>query len=555
MSKYFYYLLFIAMVAMAVSSCQNDKKMNNEPKNDNKIPPVAERLKAFAPVDISADMSALDEHQKKVVTLLCEAGKIADQIYWKQNSFDGAAIRDSLEKVNTPEAKTLLKYLKIWYGPYDAMYDETRFAGTGAEKRPVVGGYYPQDITKAEFEKYVTDNPGQKKELESQYTVVVRDGNKLKAVPFHEAYPEIMKMADLIEEASKFADNPSLKKYLELRAKALRTDDYYESDMAWMDIQNSPIDVVIGPIENYTDALFNYKTAFECVVMVRDKEATKELEMFESNINNFEHNLPYDKKYIRESAGKGNILQIVNVAYAGGDCNGGTKTIAASLPNDPKVTDAKGGKKSMYKNIMEAKFDKIVVPIAQKILAPDLIPLVYKKAFTSFVTLHEVSHTLGRGFVYGNDTLQIRRALKEKYSAIEELKADILGMYNHKYLLENKFIDADYMKKTIATYIAGLYRSVRFGAEEAHGKANQIQLNFLRATGAITKDAQGKYSYDDKIFMVKVAELAKMALTIEAEGSYQGAVDLIAKYGSMSDETKDVLSKMTDIPRDIDTQK
>jgi hypothetical protein len=242
----------------------------------------------------------------------------------------------------------------------------------------------------------------------------------------------------------------------------------------------------------------------------------------------------------------------VNVAYFGGDCQKAVKTIAASLPNDPKVHELKGGKKSMYKNMMEAKFDKIVVPIAKKLLAPELHAFVDKKAFTSFVTLHEVSHTLGRSYVYGNDKLDVRKAMKDKYSAIEETKADILGMYNHKYLLDNKLITAEYMKKAMVTYLAGLYRSIRFGAE-AHGQSNLVQLNFLKEKGAIVKNSAGQLTLDEKKFWEAVPELARMVLTVEAEGNYQGAVDILNKYGKMTDEIKKVIESLSDIPRDLDT--
>jgi len=550
--KYFS-LFIILLLTFSIISCDN-KDMTEQDTADTEKSEIGKRLDAFSPVTISTDLSGLTDNQKKVVELLSEAGKICDELYWKQNSIDGIALRDSLSKLDSEDAKEKLRYLKIWYGPYDAMYDEKRFVGEGPEERPKMGNFYPQDITVEEFEAYVKANPGEKAALEGLYTVVVRDGDKLKAVPYHEAYPEMMKMADLVEEAAKYADNPTLKKYLELRAVALRTGEYLESDMAWMDIKDNDIDVVIGPIENYTDAMFNYKTAFECVVMIKDKGASEELAMFESNIDYFEHNLPYDKKYIRESAGKGNILQVVNVAYFGGDCNAGTKTIAASLPNDPEVHKTKGGKKSMYKNIMEAKFDRIVMGIANEILDEELIPYCSKNSFTSFVTLHEVSHTLGRGYVYGNEEMQVRKALKERYSAIEELKADILGMYNHKHLLEKKLIDEEYLKKTIATYLPGLYRSIRFGAEEAHGKANVMQLNYLMEAKAIYFNDKGKLTYNPEIFMDKVGELAGKVLTLQAEGDYEAAGEMLDKYGRVSETTQKVIESLSNVPRDLDNQ-
>lgn len=558
MKKYFYSLILILFVSLLISCGEKQEKNpgdNTMAKDTQKtdLPSVKQRLDSYAATHISADLSVLSAKEKELISKLVEAGKLADRIFWRQTSPDAIAVRDSLKQLSTPEAKEMLDYVMINYGPYDGIYDDMRFVGNGPAKRPEGGNFYPVDLTKQEFEKYIRENPVQKEELESQYTIVARDGAKLKGIPYHIAYPEAAMMSKILEEAAGLAENKSLSNYLKLRAKAVATDDYYESDMAWMDMKESNIDLVIGPIENYEDAMYNYKTAFEAVIMVKDKAASDELKMFESNMDNFEHKLPYDKKYIRKSAGKGNILQIMNVVYFGGDCQRGVKTIAASLPNDPRVHEVKGSKKSMYKNLMEAKFDKIVVPIAQKILDPSLLQFVDKKAFTSFVTLHEVSHTLGRGFVYGNEKLTVRAAMKEKYSAIEECKADILGMYNHKHLLDMGKINADYMKKAMVTYVAGLYRSIRFGTEEAHGKANLVQLNFLKEKGALVKQQNGTYVIDESKFMPAVAELAGMVLTIEADGNYDGAVNLLNQYGLLSEEVKSEIDAFKYIPRDLNT--
>ncbi|MFA6571052.1 MAG: hypothetical protein WCT77_07425 [Bacteroidota bacterium] len=524
-----------------------------EPQNG--LPDIATRVNAYALTEIRADMTKLTDREKQLVRLLVEAGKLADEVFWMQTSTDAVSVRDSLKKLNSPESKDVLEYVMINYGPYDRIYDNMRFVGKGPEKRPLCGTFYPQDMTKEEFEKYIKDNPNQKDSLENQYTVVRRDRKKFVAVPYYTAYPLIEKIALKLEEAATFADNPSFKNYLLLRAKALRTDNYYDSDMAWMDIKDSKIDVVIGPIENYEDGIFNYKTAYETVVMIRDEEASKELEMFNKHIMDFEKNLPCDKKYIRDKVGTGTQINFVNVVYFGGDCQKGTKTIAASLPNDPKVRESKGGgKNSMYKNMMEAKFDKIVVPIAQEILDPSLVPFVDKKAFISFVTLHEVSHTLGRGYVYGNDALSVRKAMKERYSAIEECKADILGIYNIKHLVKFGIYNNDYAKRSMVTYLVGLYRSIRFGAEEAHGKANLIQLNFLFEKGAIKKIKDGKFTIDEAIFFDKAAELAKLVLEAEDTGDYAKAGEILEKYGKMTKDIEEVITKLKNVPRDLDTK-
>lgn len=514
---------------------------------------LKDRIDIYAPVSITVDVSSLGDNDKKALRILVEAGKMADQIFWQQTSPEAIPLRDSLKKLSTAEAKLAYEFVMINYGPYDRIDDGKRYIGSGPAKFPAVANFYPQDLTKEEFEKYVADNPKQKSALESQYTVVKREGDKLVAIPYNKEYPQAIEIAKKLDEASGLVENITLKNYLKLRAEAIRTDNYFKSDMAWMDITGNDIDIVIGPIENYEDGLFNYKTAYECMLMVRDPNATKELQLFLDHINSFEQKLPYDKKYIRPSAGKGNILQIVNIAYMGGDSQSGVKTIANSLPNDPEVTKVKGGKKSMFKNIMEAKFDKIVKPIADIILDESLRPYVDKKAFTSFVTLHEVSHTLGRGFVFGKNKLAVRKALQSNYSAIEETKADILGLYNHKHLLEEKIYNEEYIMKVIATYVAGLFRSIRFGAEEAHGMANVIQLNYMAEKGAIIKNNNGTLNINRQKFFDVAAELAGIILTIEAEGDFKASQAFIDKYGKLSDDTKKTIESLKLIPRDINT--
>lgn len=541
----------LVIITILITSCE--KKMESQPELSEQAKKIKQLSEQFAKIEITADVSHLSQRERALLEKLIEAGKLCDAIFWKQSSHDAIAVRDSLIKLNTEEAKIFLEYVNINYGPYDVLNENVRFVGVGPEKRPPGGGFYPKDITKEEFENHIKNNPKDKEAFESQYSVIVRENGGLKAIPYHQYYPETEKLAKLLEEAAELADNPTLKNYLILRAKATRTDDYYESDMAWMDIENSNIDVIIGPIENYSDALYNYKTAYEAVVMVKDIEASKELEMFQKHIPDFQNNLPYDKKYIEPVKTEKEILQIVNVVYFGGDCQKGTKTIAAALPNDPRVHETKGGKKSMFKNMMEAKFKTIVVPIANEIIAPELRGYVDSKAFTSFVTLHEVSHTLGRGYVYGSKDLTVRKALKERYSAIEETKADILSMFNHQTLLKLGKLDEEYIKKAIVTYIAGLYRSLRFGTNSAHGQANLIQLNYLREKGAIIRNQDGTFSYDEKKFFDGVASLANLILTTQAQGDYNKAGEIIEKYGKVNDEIRSTVERLKNIPRDINT--
>lgn len=549
------FLLLISTVLL-ISSCSPKEEASQESAVPENYENIKAHLESYSHTKISADISHLSDREKELIKKLAEVGHLADKIFWRQSCPDAVAVRDSLAALNDEVSQTYYKYVKVNFGPYDKLDEYNRFVGEGPARRPEVGGFYPVDLTKEEFEKYIADHPEQKDELESQYTIVVRDGDKLKTIPYHEAYPEQLEMAKLLDEAAELADEPTFKNYLKLRAKALRNDDYFESDMAWMDIKNSNIDFVIGPIENYEDALFNYKAAHEAVIMVKDVEATKQFEQFKSLIPEFQKNLPVDKKYIPTGGVKsdGSQINLVNVLYFGGDCQKGTKTIAASLPNDPKVREAKGGKNSMYLNMMTAKFEKIVVPIANVLLDPSIANLVDSRCFLSFVTLHEVSHTLGREYVLGNEKLAIRKALQERYTPLEETKADILSMYNHFFLRDKKLYDDDYIKRAMATYIAGLYRSIRFGGESAHGKANLIQLNFLRSKGAIVKLPNGKFNFDENLFFEKVKELANLILTVQADGSYEKAGEILSQYAVMSDELKAEIDLLKDIPRDLDTE-
>jgi len=543
---------FALFFLVTLIACQEQEmKKEDEVKMTKAHLELIESIKQYADVKISADMSHLSDNHKKMVAKLVEAGKLADKIFWYQNTHDAIAVRDSLSKLDTQEAKDFLTYVNINYGPYDPLNGNNRFVGNGPSIRPKTGGFYPGDMTQEEFEKFIKNFPDKAEEMKSQYTVIVRENGQLKAVPYSQYYKESEELAKLLEEAAAFAENATFKKHLIDRAKSIRTNDYYPSDLSWMDIENSDVDLVIGPIENYQDELFNYKSAYEAVIMVKDEAASKELEVYRDNMQNFENSLPIEDKYKQKKLNEGNKIQVVNVVYFGGDCQQAVKTIAAALPNDPKVAEKKGRKLSMYKNFMEAKYDVIVNPIGKILLSEKDAKNIDKKAFTSFVTLHEVSHALGPKYVFGTKT-EIRDALKDKYSAIEECKADILSMYNHQYLLNSGYYNQEYIEKAKATYLAGLYRSIRFGTG-AHAASNYIQLNFLKDKKAIYKDANGKLAIDNAIFFGAVKELATLILQIQYEGNYQKAIEVINKYGQLTKEIQSEVELLKSIPRDINT--
>ena len=535
------YLQFAALLIL-VTGCGQKKESQ-----------MRQHIDQFAKVEITADLSGLSPVQQEVVKLLVRAGQIADEIFWKQTSHDAVSIREQLKDKKDRASMEALEYVLFSYGPYDRV-TEARFVGEGDSVRPPTGAFYPADMTKEELQKYIELNPEQEKELTGQYSVVLRDGAGLKAVPYHEFYKEeVTQISTLLNQAAEKAENKSLKAYLAARARAVMTDEYYESDVAWMQLKNNAIDIVIGPIENYEDKLFNYRTAYEAAVMIKDVAGTKELQVFQSHLDALEKNLPQRKEYIRPSAGKGNVLEIVNIVFFAGDFQAGIKTIAASLPNDPNVHKEYGGKKQMYKNLMEAKFDQIVVPIGQRLIAEALRRYVSRRSFTTFVTMHEVSHTLGRGFVYGRKDEKVRKALQELYSPIEEAKADVIGIYNMEYFKKQGMFDDETLKQHYVTYLAGLFRSIRFGAEEAHGKANIAQIEFLHRQGAIGRNDAGMWVVNFDKFHAGVSALGKILLELEAEGDYTGAREFLEEYGHLTPGIQTDIDKLGDIPRDLNT--
>ena len=426
--KMFKILLFSAFVTITISCA-------GEP-NPEELAALKSDIAAYALVNIQVDLSNLDVNQTKVYHKLVEASKAIDMAFWKQHEKEALIIKNYLADATSEKDILLKNFVDLNYGPFDVRKDNQRFYVTGMTKLPGAG-FYPEDITKEEFMNYTASHPEQKISLESLYTIVKRDGSNLVAVPFNiEFRAEVTAASNALKEAAEFADNPSLKKYLTLRAAALLNDEYYESDMAWMDMKDNLLDIVVGPIETYEDGLMGLKASYEGSVMIKDVEASASLDLYKSHLDVLERNLPVDPKYRRLSAGTGNVLEIVNIGNFSGDFNKAIKTIAASLPNDGQVIAQKGGKKQMYKNIMEAKFEKNLVPLSKNLVAQDLHGDINRESFITNVLMHEVSHTLGPVEVYGSNGITLRSALQENYSPLEECKADVIGIHSNEYFLE-----------------------------------------------------------------------------------------------------------------------
>jgi len=535
-------VLFLLVISISCSNQKDSKELNM----------LESKINQYVKTEIKYDESLLDEKQKVVIQRIYEAAKIIDELFLEQVYSKNFNIRDRLMRSNDPEDKNKLEYFEINFGPFDRLDHNKPFIGN--EEKPLGANFYPEDITKEEFLNWIRENPEDEKAFTSEFTVIRRDGDKLIAVPYSEYYREnLTKISELLLEASKYAENQSLKNYLTLRAKAFETNDYFESDMAWMDLKDHTIEVVIGPYEVYEDALFNYKAAFECFLTIVDPEETKKLKIFADYLDEMESNLPIPDNHKNFERGSESPIMVVQEVFGAGDTKAGVQTLAFNLPNDERVRKAKGSKKVMIKNLHEAKYEKLLKPISEVVLDSEQLKYVSFNGFFTHTLMHEMSHGIGPGFIKvdGKNT-EVKKELKETYSTIEECKADILGMLNNKLMIEKGVLPTEFENEMWVTFLAGTFRSMRFGINEAHGGGNAIIYNYLLENGAYEFDKSTekvKVNYE-KIYPV-LEELANKVLMIQATGNYQEAFNLIDKYVVQSESMKILIDKLSVLPVDI----
>jgi hypothetical protein len=509
---------------------------------------TAAGLSKYTEVTLTADLGALTEKERRMIPLLIDACQAMDEIFWLEAYGDKTKL---LAGITDPE---LRRFAEINYGPWDRLNGNAPFLpGVGA--RPPGAGFYPADLTKEEFEKAVAAAPDKGAALRGQYTIVRRDAQgQLVAVPYHEAFkPQVERAVALLREAAALAEDAGLRNYLELRAQALLGDDYRPSDMAWMDMKTNGIDVVIGPIENYEDQLYGYKSTHEGYVLIKDREWSAKLARYVKLLPALQGRLPVPARYRQESPGSGSDLGAYDVVYYAGDCNAGSKTIAINLPNDETVQLEKGSRRLQLKNAMRAKFDKILTPIADRLIAPDQKKHIQFDAFFANVMFHEVSHGLGiKNTLDGKGT--VRDALKDLGGSLEEGKADVLGLFMILKLKEmGELGEADVMDNCV-TYLAGLFRSVRFGAASAHGRANLAEFTFFKEQGAFSRDStSGTYRVDLAKMQAAVDAFSRKVLTLQGDGDYAGVEAFLPKADQMDPQLKRDLEGLAsaDIPTDI----
>ncbi len=508
-------------------------------------------LAKLAPVELKCDLSNLSSADKQVLVRLIEAGRIIDQLFLMQVSPDNPQLQTQLQTSADPKNQPYLDMFTVMFGPWNRLDHDKPFIGE--KTKPLGAGFYPQDMTKEEFEKYIVEHPDQKAAFTSEFTIIKRENGGLVAVPYHTEFEQYVNaLVNLLNDAADITSDATLKKYLKQRAADLLTDDYFQSDMDWMDLAGD-LEIVIGPYEVYEDNLFNYKAAYEAFICVVDHAESEKLAVVSKYLNELEANLPLPKEYRNYSRGKISPVKVVQEVFSAGDTKAGIQTTAFNLPNDERVRAAKGSKKVMLKNVAEAKYEKCWIPIVNEILAPEPLNNVSFNAYFTHVLMHEVSHGLGPGILKladGSETT-VRNELKDCYSVIEECKADVLGIFNYLYLIDKGVFPNDPKYTALATYLGGMFRSIRFGINEAHGGGVAIQFNYFMEKGGFLTDADGKLTIDDAKLEKAIKELAADVLLIEAKGDYEGAKAFMQKYSIATPLITETVRKLEHLPIDI----
>ncbi|HEX8215183.1 MAG TPA: hypothetical protein VF582_06895 [Allosphingosinicella sp.] len=509
---------------------------------------AASRAK-IARIPMNPNTSFLNAEERQVVNLLIQAADLMSPIYLRQRSTRNPAIRAEIAATGN---QALLDMFDLHFGPWDTLSENHAFYGN--QPMPQGAGFYPEDLTKESFEAYLAANPAQKEELTSGYTVVKRQGDRLVAVPYSVEYKQWLEpAAKLLEQAARTTGNASLRNFLNLRAQAFRTNDYYQSELAWMDVTGTPIEAVIGPYEVYTDTLYGTKTAFEAFITVQDPRESGALSKYKGLLADMERNLPVEERYKNFARPFNSPILVADQVRGGGDNAPGVQTIAFNLPNDERVREAKGAKKVILANVLGAKYDRILAPMARFVLVPEQARLVTKKYMTNETLFHELSHSLGPGTItVGGRQTTVNAELKEVYSASEEAKADVMGLHNIFYMMERGELPAAEREQAIATYFAGIFRAVRFGIDEAHGRGAALQYSYLKEKGAFQwVPAQQRFRIDYDRMQAGVRDLVADLVRLQGNGDYAGTKAFFERYARLDENARAVLAGTAGIPTDI----
>ena len=515
---------------------------------------LARQAARFAPTEISADISGLAENERRALAHMIRAAQVMDALFLEQVWAGNEAMLFDLLRDQTDTGKARLHYFLINKGPWSRL-DHNELFVMGAPPKPPSANYYPAGATKEEVEKWIQALPAADKARATGFFTTIRRGpdGRLVAVPYSTEYQGELELAAMhLREAAKLTAQPTLKAYLDSRAAAFLSNDYYESDVKWMELDAS-VEPTIGPYEVYEDEWFNYKAAFEAFITVKDQNESQKLQKFAASLQSIENSLPIDPNYRNPKLGALAPIAVVNTVFSAGDANRGVQTAAFNLPNDERVIREKGSKRVMLKNNQEAKFSKVLTPISRVALSSADQPNIAFDAFFTHILMHELMHGLGpHDISVSGRTTTVRQELKDTYSTIEEAKADISGLFALQFLIDKGELDKGLERTMYTTFLASAFRSIRFGITEAHGRGQAIQLNYLLDRGAIKVNADGTFTVDASKIREGVMGLTRDIMTLQAEGSYAKAKAMIETLGVVRPETQRVLDRLRDVPVDIE---
>ena len=554
-------LTFLWMGHAPVRSSQVEKSPPTASKINTKrdtttlviAPNLASQLAKFKPVRMPFDSSRLTPRERQLVAKLVEACQSLESIYWRQSDPEGLKLYHALANSAAPRDVQLRRFLRINGGRFDLIGNNAPFVGTSPW--PPGRGFFPEDMTKLEFDRYVAAHPDQKAALYDPFTIVRRKGSSLEAIPYHVAYREWLDPAvKALREAASLSDDPAFAKFLRLRADALLTDNYFESDIAWVSLENPKFDVIFAPYETYLDNLLGVKTSYGAAVLIRNEQESRKLGVFQKYVSDIQDALPLAPEDRPSARGHLSPMEVMDTPYRAGDLRHGYQAVADNLPNDPRIHEQKGSKKIFFKNYMDARVDYVILPVAKRLLRADQAAIASAEGYLATTMMHEISHGLGPAFARISTGQQdIRQAIGPSFSGLEEAKADIVGLYGLKWLVDHGNLPKEKLNGYYASEVAGIFRTVRFGVAEAHGRAEIMEFNYFSERGVIARDApSGRYVIDMDRMPEAVAALAKELLEQEATGDRARVEAWFTKYGSVPPELAKALEAASDVPVDID---
>jgi hypothetical protein len=556
-----YGLLIILILLMSISSFAQRKKTRSMTGSAAKgpvsaglkvAPDLDKRLAKFRRVRMPFNRTGLTAREQKLVRKLVEACGYLESIFWRQSDPEALALYQSLAASKNPRDVKLRTYLKLNASRFDLIDENKPFVGT--DPMPPGRGFYPAGLTREQVEQYVKEHPDQKAAIYDQFTVVRWKDSMLEAVPYHIFYrPFLEPAAKALRDAAKLSDDPAFAKFLELRADALLSDDYFPSDLAWLDLKNPKFDIIFAPYETYMDSLLGVKGSYGAAVIVRNQRESKKLELFQKYVADIQDALPLSPEDRPSKRGLETPMEVIDTPFRAGDLTHGYQAVADNLPNDPRVHEQKGSKKLFFKNFMDARVNYVILPVARKLMEPAQAAKVSGEGYLQSTIMHEICHGLGPAFARtAAGKVSIREAIGHQFSGLEEAKADVCGMFSLKWLVDHGALPKEKMQEFYSSYVGGIFRTVRFGTAEAHGQAEMMEFNYLSERGAIRRNTNGRYAIDFEKMPGALADLAKELLEIEAMGDRARAESWFKKYGPMPEELNTALKAASDVPVDVD---